>query len=186
MQDSRLNKLKTFYKKFRRLPSYSEMLNLFKLASKNAIHKIVKKWIEAGFLEKINNKLAPAKKFFQLPVLGLVKAGYPAIADETVDFLSLNDYLVDKPQESFLLKVDGDSLKDIGILSGDFVIIQKKQQASPNEIVLALIDREWTLKIFQKKGRKVFLKAANKKYPSFYPKQNLEIFGVVKGVVRKI
>jgi len=186
MREPRLNKLRTFYKTHRRLPSYSEMLKLFKLASKNAIHKIVKKWTEAGLLEKVNNKLAPTNQFFQLPILGLVKAGFPMAADEVVDFMSLDDFLIDKPQASFLLKVSGDSLKDVGIFPHDLVIIEKKQQASPGEIVLALIDREWTLKIFQKKGKKVFLQSANKKYPSFYPRQELQIFGVVKGVVRKI
>jgi SOS regulatory protein LexA len=186
MLDERLNQVKGFYKKFRRLPSYAEMLSLFDLASKNAIYKIVQPWLENGFLEKANRKLAPTKKFFQLPLLGLVNAGFPQAADQVVDFMSLNDFLVDKPQETFLLKVTGDSLKDIGIFEDDLVVIEKKQNALPREIVLAFLDNEWTLKIFQKKGRKVFLQAANKKYPSFYPKQDLRIFGVVKGVVRRI
>jgi len=186
MNDKRLEHLKTFYKKFRRLPSYSEMLRLFNLASKNAIYKIVKKWQDAGFLQKVNNKLSPTGKFFQLPILGLVKAGFPTAAEEVVDFLSLDDYLIDKPQASFLLKVSGDSLKDVGIFDGDLVVIEKKQQACSNEIVLALIDEEWTLKIFQKRGSRVFLQSANQKYPSFYPRFKLQIFGVVKGVVRKI
>lgn len=186
MPDLRLEKLKSFYKKHRRLPSYSEMLNLFQLASKNAIHKIVKKWLELNLLEKVNNKLAPTRKFFQLPLLGLVKAGFPAGAEEVVDFISLDDYLIDRPQASFLLKVSGDSLKGVGIFPDDLVVIEKKQEAHSGEIILALIDREWTLKIFQKRGKKVYLQSANDKYPSFYPKEELQIFGVVKGVVRKI
>lgn len=186
MRDGRLDKVKTFYKSRRRLPSYSEMLQLFGLASKNAIHKVVKKWMEQGVLEKINNKLAPTKFFFQLPILGLVKAGFPAEADETVDFLSLDEYLIEKPNASFLLKVNGDSLEGVGIFPGDYVIIEKKQQANSGEIILALIDREWTLKIFQKRGKKVYLQSANDRYPSFYPKEELQVFGVVKGVVRKI
>ncbi len=186
MQDTRIEKLKDFYKKFRRLPSYSEMLAMFKLSSKNAIFKIVNKWVDLGLLEKIKGKLAPTKKFFALPVLGLVKAGFPQPADEVIDFMSLDDYLVEKPNDSFLLKVSGDSLKDVGIFEADLVVIERKQQALNGEIVLALIDQEWTLKIFQKKGKRIFLQSANKKYPSFYPRQDLQIFGVVKGVVRKI
>lgn len=181
-----MEQLKIFYRRFRRLPSYREMLGLFGLASKNAIHKIVRKWLDQDILQKVNNKLSPAKSFFQLPLLGLVKAGFPLPAEDIVDFMSLEDYLIDKPQASFLLKVSGDSLKDIGIFDGDLVIIEKKSQACGNEIVLALIDQEWTLKIYQKKGNRVWLKSANKKYPSFYPRQELRIFGVVKGVVRKI
>jgi repressor LexA len=186
MDTKRLNKVKKFFKKNHRFPSYSEMLALFKLASKNSIYKIVNKWIEQGLVEKDGSKLAPTKKFFQLPMVGDVKAGFPDEAYEEVDFLSLSEYLIERPHASFLLKVEGDSLQDIGILAGDLVIIERKRDAKNNQIVLAHIDNDWTLKIFKKLGRKIYLEAANQKYPPFYPQESLEIFGVVKGVIRKV
>lgn len=186
MIDERLNQLRSFYKRHHCLPSYSEMLILFKLASKNAIFKIVKKWQDQGLLEKINQKLAPTQEFFRLPFLGLVKAGFPTPAEEDYRFLSLDDYLIDKPQASFLLKVTGDSLSGIGILPDDLVIIERKTEAGSGQIVLAFIDNQWTLKILRKEGGKIRLESANDKYPPFYPQEILQIFGVVKSVIRKI
>lgn len=185
MKTQYLKNLQTFYKKNKRLPSYSEMLKLFGLASKNAISKIVKKLIEQGYLNKISGKLAPANLFFQIPLLGNVKAGFPTGAEEDLNFMSLDEYLVDKPGSSFMLKVAGDSLEGIGIFKGDIVILEKAKSANRGEIVLALIDTEWTLKIIEKVDGKTVLRSANPKYPDFYPHLSLEIFGIVKSVIRK-
>jgi len=186
MKDCRLAKVRDFFKKNHRFPSYSEMLGLFKLSSKNAVYKIVRQWIEEGLLKKVNKKISPTKAFFSLPLLGSVKAGPPSLADEDLDFLSLDDYLIDKPEASFLLKVSGDSLLGVGIMPGDLVIIEKKKQASFGQIVLAFIDKQWTLKILKKKNGRVRLESANKKYSPFYPNQELELFGVVRGVIRRV
>lgn len=185
MKSEYLSNLRTFYKTNKRLPSYSEMLSLFGLASKNAIHKIVKNLVEAGYLDKIGGKLAPANLFFQIPLLGNVKAGFPTGAEEDLNFMSLDEYLVDKPGSSFMLRVAGDSLEGIGIFKEDIVILEKAKEANRGEIVLALIDGEWTLKIIEKQDGKVVLRSANPKYPDFYPSLSLEIFGIVKSVIRK-
>jgi len=185
MGNNRLSQLKKFYKKYKRLPSYSEMLALFQLSSKNAIHKIVQKWAEEGLVQKIDNKLSPTSRFFALPLMGLVKAGYPASVESTIDFMSLDEYLVDDPEDSFLLKVAGDSLMDIGIFPDDMVLIERNLNAFSGEIVLAQIDREWTLKILRKTKQGIFLDSANKKYPPFTAVEELKIMGVVKAVIRK-
>lgn len=186
--EEKLNKIKKFFRKYRRLPSYSEMLKLFGFSSKNAVFKIVQKWIESGFIKKeLGGKLAPTSKFFSLPLLGNIKAGFPILAEENKSYLTLDDYLIESPQSSFLLKVSGDSLIGIGIFDGDIVIIEQKKQAINGDVVLAQIDKEWTLKILKKDRIKQqsYLEAANPKYPPFYPLQELQIFGVVKAVVRK-
>lgn len=185
MKAEYLENLRSFYKQNKRLPSYSEMLSLFGLASKNAIHKIILKLVEAGYLDKVGGKLAPANSFFQIPVLGNVKAGFPTGAEEDLNFMSLDEYLVDNPASSFMLKVAGDSLEGIGIFKDDIVILEKAKEANRGEIVLALIDQEWTLKIIEKQEGKVVLKSANPKYPDFYPHLSLEIFGIVRSVIRK-
>lgn len=185
MTASRLDQLKRFYKRHKRLPSYSEMLELFGIASKNAVHKIIHKWIEEGIIQKIDNKLSPTAQFFMLPLLGNVKAGFPTSATEVIDFVSLDDYLVDNPHSSFLLRVAGDSLMDIGIFPDDLVIIEHKKEALSGDIVLAFIDREWTLKILRKTSIGIFLESANKNYPSFQAHEELQIMGLVKAVIRK-
>lgn len=185
MNESRLEKIRIFYQKYRRLPSYSEMLKLFSLSSKNAIYKIVKKLTAEGILKKEGKKLSPTKNFFSLPFLGLVKAGFPTMAEETIDFLSLDEYLIENPQASFFLKVSGDSLINLGIFPGDLALIERKKEANNNDIVLALIDNEWTLKILRKDRNQIFLESANPKYPKFLPKEELQIFGVMKAIIRK-
>ncbi len=185
MNTQYLPQIQDFYKKNKRLPSYSEMLTLFGLASKNAIHKIIKKLVEENYLQKINNKLAPANLFFQVPLLGNVKAGFPTGAEEDLNFMSLDEYLIDNPNSSFMLKVAGDSLEGIGIYKGDLVVLEKAKNANRGEIVLALIDGEWTLKIIEKVNGATVLRSANPKYPDFYPHLSLEIFGIVRSVVRK-
>jgi repressor LexA len=188
MIQDRLNILKKFFKKNRRLPSYSEMLKLFGFSSKNAVFKLINKWVEANFLKKDNGKLSPTTKFFALPLLGNIKAGFPILAEENKNYLTLDDYLIENPQTSFLLKVSGDSMTGVGIFDGDIVIIEKQKEAFIGDIVLAQIDNEWTLKIFKKDRLKkiTFLEAANPRYPRFYPKRELQIYGVVRGLVRKI
>jgi len=121
MQNIRLSIVKKFYRKNKRLPSYSEMLKLFNLSSKKAIFDIVQKFIEENFFQKIAGKLAPTSKFFSLPLLGVIKAGFPILAEENRDYLTLDEYLIEDPTSSFLLKVSGDSLVGIGIFEGDLV-----------------------------------------------------------------
>jgi len=184
----RLNLVKKFFRRFKRLPSYSEMLKLFNLSSKKSIHDIVHEWIEEDLLKMEKGKLAPTSKFFSIPLLGLVKAGYPILADENKEYVSLDEYLIEDPHSSFLLKVSGDSLTGVGIFDGDYVVIEKRKNAYPGDLVLAEIDKEWTLKILRKERHhgKIYLQAANPKYPPLYPHQELQIFGVVKAVIRKI
>ena len=179
MIEDRLSSIKKFFRKNRRLPSYSEMLKLFNISSKNAVFKIINKLIDLGFIEKESKKLSPTKKFFALPLLGIIKAVFPILAD---------DYLIENPQTSFLLKVSGDSMTGVGIFEGDIVIIERKKDINTGSIVLAQIDNEWTLKILKTDRKKHinYLEAANPKYPPFYPINDLQIYGIVRGVIRKI
>lgn len=187
MKQNYLEKIKGFYKKNKRLPSYSEMLKLFGFSSKNAIYKIVQKLVDEGVLQKLDGKLAPTSRFFALPLLGIIKAGFPIMAEENKAYLTLEEYLIEDPQSSFLLKVRGDSLIDLGIFEDDIVVVERKEKALSGDIVLAEIDREWTLKVLRNdnKSKRLYLEAANPKYPPFVPKKELKIHGVVKAVVRK-
>lgn len=187
MRQDFLDSLRSYYYKRKRLPSYSEMLKIFGFASKKAVFDIVHKFIEEGFLKQYKKKLSPTSKFFALPLLGTVKAGYPILTEENRSYLTLDEYLIEKPMSSFLLKVSGDSLFDIGIFDEDIVIVEKNKEAKPGDIVLAEIDGEWTLKILRKDKIKnwLFLEAANPAYRPLIPKHSLKIFGVVKASVRK-
>ena len=186
MEQDLLSPIKKFYRLNRRLPSYSEMLKVFNVASKKTVSMYIEKLIDEGFLKKENRKLSPTKMFFGLPLYGMIQAGYPIIAEQDRSYLTIDEYLIEKPDSSFLLKVRGDSMINVGIFEGDLVVVEQKKLVEQDDIVLAEIDREWTLKIFKKDGKKVFLLAANSKYPPFYPKQELKIHGVVRAVLRKV
>ena len=179
--------LRRFFQKQRRMPTYQEMSELFGFSSKRSAFKLVEKLVKAGFLEKDDLGRVTIKRIFPpLPVLGVINAGYPQEAEEQLlDTTTFDEYLVDHPESSFLLKVSGDSMIDAGICPGDHVIVEKGKRAREGDIVVAYIDNEWTLKYFQKKDGKVCLVAANKKYPVFYPKNNMTIEGIVISVIRK-
>lgn len=84
-----------------------------------------------------------------------------------------------------MLNVTGDSMIDAGIMPGDIVLVERREQAKHGEIVVAEVDGEWTLKRLCKRGRKVTLEAANKNYPPIVPKHELRIAAVVCSLIRK-
>jgi SOS regulatory protein LexA len=119
-------------------------------------------------------------------VLGLVEAGWPSPAEEELrDTLSLDEFLVQNPDASFLLRVSGDSMTGAGILPGDLVIVDRGQTAKSGDIVIAEVDGEWTMKFLKRSGDRVFLVPANPKYKPIQPQHELKITGVVTAVVRK-
>jgi len=180
-------KISSFHSRRKRMPTYSEMLQIFKLNSKNAAFKRVRMLIEEGFLEKDSKgRLLPKKISIDLPVAGSVRAGFPSPAEEeTKDLMSLEEYLISNPEATYLLKVEGDSMADAGIHPGDLVLVQKNLDPKTGDIVIAQVDSEWTLKYLQKKQNKVSLKSANERYPTIIPKEELIIAGVVIANVRK-
>ncbi len=182
-----IDKIIIFYKKQKRMPSYSELMSLFKYKSKNSAYKLVNKLIKQGFMGKDDSgRLIPKKLFGEIKILGTVQAGFPSPAEEELaDMITLDEYLINNKDASFLLKVEGDSMVDAGIMQGDMVIVERNNSPQLGDIVIAEIDGEWTMKYYRKKGGQIFLEAANKNYPLIYPKNELKIEAIVKAVVRK-
>ncbi|MGE4170175.1 MAG: LexA family protein [Candidatus Margulisiibacteriota bacterium] len=181
-----LSKVKTFFQKNHRLPSYTEMLALFGVKSRNAVFERVQRWIKQGQLAQDGRKLSPGTKFFELPVLGSIKAGLPTEAGVyDGETYSLTHLMAGNLGALYLLHVSGDSMINEGIRPGDLVILDKHRAAKQGDIVAALIDYDWTLKYFNKGKEGVFLTAANPKYPPLHPKDSLVIGGVVTKVVRE-
>ena len=121
-----------------------------------------------------------------IPVAGAVAAGWPSPAEEELrDIISLDQYLITRPESSFLVKVSGDSMKGAGIMNGDMVIVEKGRNPKNGDIVLAEVDGEWTMKYFRKKGKDIFLEAANPEYPAIRPRDELRLGGIVSAVIRK-
>ncbi|MEK7228352.1 MAG: LexA family transcriptional regulator [Patescibacteria group bacterium] len=179
--------LKSFYHREKRMPSYSEMMNMFGFKSKNAVYRLVQKMLDAGVVAKDHiGRLLPTALFNDIPVGGLVKAGLPSSVDTLSESINLNDLLISKKNETYILEVEGDSMIEAHIEAGDMVIVEKTNRANDGDIVIAMVDGEHTMKYLRKDSKgQMYLEPANKKYKNIYPTQSLEITGVVKGVVRK-
>jgi len=176
-----------FYRQNRRMPSFSEMIELFGVRSKSVVNFWINKLIEAQILEKGDKgRLKFKKSSFAIPLAGSVQAGFPSPEEEALcDILSMDEYLVTRPESSFLLQVSGDSMIGEGIMEGDLVVVERGREPKSGNIVIAEVDGEWTIKYFKKQDRKVVLEAANPKYPVIRPRAELKIGGVVTAVIRK-
>ncbi|MDA0989995.1 MAG: transcriptional repressor LexA [Verrucomicrobia bacterium] len=186
LQD-KVQRLRAFYARERRAPGYNEMLKLFRYRSKNAVYGLLKKLEAEGYVAKKHGKLALTPKLTgAIRMLGSVQAGFPSPAEEELlDTLSLDELLVDRPEATYMLRVSGDSMIDAGIFPGDIVLVEKGKAPRNNDVVIAQVDGEWTMKFFVKKGKDISLEAANKKYKTIRPRDSLEIGGIVRTVIRK-
>lgn len=189
MHNETQNKLIGFYTTNKRMPSYSEMMELFGFKSKNAVFRLVQKFIDAGIVAKDSmGRLIPTNIFDEIPLLGSVKAGFPSATELVEETVNLNDLLIHKREKTYLVTVDGDSMIDAHIADGDMVIAERTNTARDGDIVIALIDGESTMKYFRKDSKnptKIWLEPANERFGPMYPEHSLEIVAVVKGVIRK-
>ena len=180
------DKIISFYQRNKRMPVYTEIMSLLGFKSKNAVHKLVNKLVEEGILNKDSKgRLTPNSLFDEIPFLGLVEAGFPTMADALTDTMNLEQYLVKDKDKTYILEVKGDSMIDEGIREGDLVVAERKNDAKDGEIVIAYVDGGWTMKFLKKKGEKTWLEPANKSFKPIYPKEELKVAAVVKGVIRK-
>lgn len=120
---------------------------------------------------------------------GSVPAGFPSPAEDYAEGrLDLNDYLVEHEAATFYVRVKGHSMAGAGILDGDIIAVDRALEPRHGDVVLAVIDGELTVKELDTQGEAVRLLPRN---PDFAPiefrtGQELTIWGVVKGVVRKL
>lgn len=169
------------------MPGYKEIMEMLGFKSKNAVYKLINKLVEEGAVSKDSQgRLAPQKIFGETPLLGLVEAGFPSMAEEeALDTMNIDDYLVEKKEAAYILKVKGDSMIEEGIKEGDLVVAERQAEPKDGDIVIAEVDGGWTMKYFRRRGGQVYLEPANKKYKPIYPKRDLKIAAVVRGVIRK-
>lgn len=179
--------LRAFVAQHRRMPGYTEMLALFQFASKNAVHGLLRRLAEQGYITLERGHAAPTGKLTGwVRWLGTVPAGFPSPAeDELLDTISLNEFLIERPNATFMLKVTGDSMIDAGIHPGDMVLVEKGRPPRNHDIVIAEVDGEWTMKYFVRDGADVRLEPANAQYGTIRPRQSLQVAGVVRTVIRK-
>ncbi len=182
-----LEKLQDYYAEHKVIPSYSVLAGLWGISAKSWVSECVKRFEEAGFLDWTPDKqLKPGKRFFQRYVAdAAVQAGLPNPAlSEGYDLITIDDYVIRHPSRTSLVRVKGDSMIDAGIHEGDYLVVEKQHHANVGEIVVAIVDNEFTVKYLGRERNEFVLKPANKAFPVIRPRGRLEIFGVVAGLAR--
>lgn len=191
MSDSKhLNALRSYWKEHKAFPSMAKLADVLGLASSGGVFKVIGRMVEAGYLERVEGRIAPTSEFFAIPVLGKVRAGLPQEEDQTAGLETVNveDYLIRNPDRTVFFRVRGDSMKDAGMLDGDMVVLERNRPTKSGDIVVALVDNELTVKhLFPStQGGGWVLKPANPDYQDIYAQESLEVVGVVIGVFRRI
>jgi repressor LexA len=175
-------------------PSLAEIADAFGFASRNAAQKHVQALSEAGLIELSPNQKRGIRlpgrarlDVVTLPVLGRVAAGQPIGADIGIEQeLQLDRRLFSMPPD-YLLKVQGDSMIDDGILDGDLVGVHRSSEARDGQTVVARIDEEITIKRLERGRRGIRLLPRNPEHAPIEvrPGQDFAIEGIFCGLVRR-
>lgn len=117
-----------------------------------------------------------------------VRAGFPSPAEDfAVNRLDLTQILVPHPQATFLLRVAGASMRDMGIDDGDLLVVDRAVKVNHGHVVVAIVDGEFTVKQLHQRAGRMRLKAANPTFPDIVPKegQTIEVWGVVTSGIKR-
>ena len=180
--------LQSYYAEHRVLPSYARLMSLLGFASKSAVKKVLERLEGMGMLERTpDGDWAPSERFFDRAIATQpVPAGMPISADSDVhEQITIDRFLIQQPNKTVLIRVKGDSMVDAGIHDGDLAVVERKTEATQGDIVVAVVDDQFTLKTLARDKDGYLLLPANPNYPVIRPNGKLEIFGVLVGLVRK-
>ncbi|TDI48456.1 MAG: transcriptional repressor LexA [Acidobacteria bacterium] len=178
-------------------PSLEEIATTLGLSSVATVHKHVSHLVEKGHVRRSwnqNRSIEPVtpdpehgEAAFRLPLRGSIAAGAPLEAIETSESIGVPADMVRRPADSFVLRVQGDSMIDEQIRDGDYVVVEKRETAQDGETVVALVDdTDATLKRFFHDGDTIRLEPANPAVPTLRRRPDqVKIQGVVVGVIRK-
>ena len=183
-----LEKLQDYYAEHKVIPSYSVLATLWGISAKSWVAECVRRFEEAGFLDWTpDRQLKPGPRFFERRLAhDTVQAGLPNPAlSDGYDLVTIDDYLIRVPSKTSLVRVKGESMIDAGIHDGDLIVVEQQPNANIGDIVVAIVDNEFTVKTLDREKGGFVLKPANKAFPVIRPKGRLEIFGVMAGLVRR-
>ena len=178
-------------------PTRAEIAQKLGFRSANAAEEHLKALAKKGAIEMIAGSSRgirllleqpdDSNEFEGLPLIGKVAAGSPILAQEHIESHYQLSPSLFKPQADFLLRVEGMSMKDIGILDGDLLAVHKTQNVKNGQVVVARIDDEVTVKRLSQKGRHVKLLAENAEFAPIdvdLEQQSFAIEGIAVGIIR--
>ena len=184
--DEYLAKLQNYYALHRIIPSHSGIAQLIGMSKRGAA-KFVERMVFAGYLGKApDGRAVPENNFFSRSIVGVVPAGFASPAAELMgDSITIDEYLVEHPASTVLVKVSGESMINAGINDGDMLVVERNANPSLNSIVVAMIDGDFTVKYLRKDEQSMYLEPANDAFPIIRPESTLEIYGEMVGLFRK-
>jgi repressor LexA len=171
-------------------PSYREIAEYFGLSSTATVHDHVRALEDKGLITSTHNAARSLElvsfrfgKAIELPLVGLIAAGEPIEAIEQNETISVPQNMA-RDENSYVLKVRGDSMIEDGILDGDYVIVERSFYPQNGDVVVALLDNTYaTLKRYYREKDRIRLQPANSTMQPIYDK-NPAIQGIVRGVLR--
>ncbi|MFC1787659.1 transcriptional repressor LexA [Patescibacteria group bacterium] len=194
-QSEVLNLIQNHIQEYGYAPSYREIADALGLSSPATIHQHVKTLLEKGCIsmgddgearsiEVIRND-RPSTPSILLPLAGLITAGEPIEAVEQNETMAVPAEFVVDDSNSYVLRVQGQSMIDDGILNGDYVVIERNPSPKNGDVVVALLDNAFaTLKRFYREPDRIRLQPANSTMNPIFVK-DCSIQGVVRAVIRK-
>lgn len=174
-------------------PSYREVGEHLGLASTATVHEHIKNLERKGYLKSENGEARGIEvestfmrfsRALELPLMGLITAGAPIEAIETNETIAVPAQLVLDGVNSYVLRVKGESMIEDGILSGDYVVVERNPSPKNGDVVVALLDNAYaTLKRFYREKDRIRLQPANRTMRPIYVR-DVAVQGVVTGVIR--
>lgn len=175
-------------------PSVREICAALGFKSTSSAHQYISRLAEKGYIDKSDLKTRAIRikgdePTISIPIVGKVAAGEPILAQENIeDYFSIGESFFSKSDlqnDTFVLRVQGESMINAGINDGDYIIVSKQSTARNGQIVVAMIDGNATVKTFYKEVDHVRLQPENDTMDPIIVK-NVQIVGKVVGLVRKI
>jgi repressor LexA len=174
-------------------PTRAEIADTLGFRSPNAAEDHLRALERKGMIEIISGssrgiRLLDEEEDYGLPVVGRVAAGEPILAEENIDDYCQVEADTFHPRADYLLRVKGDSMKDIGIHNGDLLAVHHTPHAENGQVVVARLDGEVTVKRFRQRGSIVRLLPENRNYEPIrvdLREQTLDIEGLAVGIVRR-
>ena len=174
-------------------PTRAEIAARLGFRSPNAAEEHLKALARKGVIEIVSGASRGIRLLLEeeedegLPLIGRVAAGEPLLAQEHIESRYQIDPMLFKPSADFLLRVNGMSMKDIGIMDGDLLAVHKTQDVHNGQVVVARIEDEVTVKRFKKVGSKIELHAETEEFSPIVVdlrEQNFTVEGLAVGVIR--
>ena len=172
-----------------RPPTIREIAAYFGFSSTGTVRDYLRALVDKGYVKIAANKSRAIElvreALFAVPILGRVRAGLPSLAVEEIEgYLNL-DSLVFSEEDTFALRVKGDSMIEAGIMPDDLVLVRRQNAAQMGETIVALINEEATVKHLSRRGNDYYLVPANPNYTPIKVDENVSIVGKVISVVRR-